>query len=159
MLLNLIYLAFIKTAPLTIIFIIFFFHQIFIISIVIKFSQYTFTICLKMYTILPRKCIVVENHIIFFRMTSTEIAVNTTMEGVVTLSSTVATTTAGSHLLPRALTEPVFLQTKAAQVIAGVFVWAALFITCQQVNAFHRSVHFSPFEFSRLFSIFRSIIT
>lgn len=27
-----------------------------------------------------------------------------------------------------------FLQTTAAQGIAGIFVWAALFITCQQVN-------------------------
>lgn len=29
--------------------------------------------------------------------------------------------------------KPIFLQTKAAQVIAGVFVWVALFLTCQQV--------------------------
>ncbi|XP_046423588.1 transmembrane protein 184B isoform X1 [Neodiprion pinetum] len=28
---------------------------------------------------------------------------------------------------------PIFLQTKAAQGIAGVFVWAALFLTCQQI--------------------------
>jgi hypothetical protein len=28
----------------------------------------------------------------------------------------------------------VFLQTKTAQVLAGVFVWIALFITCQQVR-------------------------
>lgn len=28
----------------------------------------------------------------------------------------------------------VFLQTKTAQGLAGVFVWVALFITCQQVN-------------------------
>lgn len=27
----------------------------------------------------------------------------------------------------------VFLQTKTAQGIAGIFVWVALFITCQQV--------------------------
>lgn len=66
-------------------------------------------------------------------MTSTESVVNTSMERVVTSTSTVATTTVASHILPRALTEPVFLQTKAAQGIAGIFVWAALFITCQQV--------------------------
>jgi len=30
---------------------------------------------------------------------------------------------------------PIFLQTRAAQVIAGVFVWVALFLTCQQVSA------------------------
>lgn len=29
----------------------------------------------------------------------------------------------------------IFLQTKTAQVLAGIFVWAALFITCQQVRA------------------------
>ncbi|XP_012254876.2 transmembrane protein 184B isoform X1 [Athalia rosae] len=28
---------------------------------------------------------------------------------------------------------PIFLQTRAAQGIAGVFVWAALFLTCQQI--------------------------
>lgn len=28
---------------------------------------------------------------------------------------------------------PIFLQTRAAQCIAGVFVWVALFLTCQQV--------------------------
>lgn len=28
----------------------------------------------------------------------------------------------------------IFLQTKTAQVLAGVFVWAALFVTCQQVS-------------------------
>ncbi|XP_049874261.1 transmembrane protein 184B isoform X2 [Pectinophora gossypiella] len=31
------------------------------------------------------------------------------------------------------LQEPVFLQTRTAQVIAGIFVWTALFITCQQI--------------------------
>jgi hypothetical protein len=30
--------------------------------------------------------------------------------------------------------EPIFLQTKLAQGIAGVFVWAALFVTCTQVS-------------------------
>lgn len=29
---------------------------------------------------------------------------------------------------------PIFLQTRAAQCIAGVFVWVALFLTCQQVH-------------------------
>ena len=28
---------------------------------------------------------------------------------------------------------PIFLQTRAAQGIAGAFVWVALFLTCQQV--------------------------
>lgn len=30
----------------------------------------------------------------------------------------------------------IFLQTTAAQVIAGLFVWTAVFVTCQQVNNF-----------------------
>ncbi|XP_017764780.1 PREDICTED: transmembrane protein 184B isoform X2 [Eufriesea mexicana] len=30
-------------------------------------------------------------------------------------------------------TSPIFLQTRAAQGIAGAFVWAALFLTCQQI--------------------------
>ena len=29
---------------------------------------------------------------------------------------------------------PTFLQTTGAQVISGVFVWFALFLTCHQVN-------------------------
>lgn len=28
----------------------------------------------------------------------------------------------------------IFLQTTAAQVIAGLFVWTAVFVTCQQVK-------------------------
>lgn len=31
--------------------------------------------------------------------------------------------------------EPIFLQTKLAQGVAGFFVWAALFLTCSQVRA------------------------
>lgn len=30
--------------------------------------------------------------------------------------------------------DPIFLQTKLAQGIAGAFVWVALFLTCQQVR-------------------------
>lgn len=45
-----------------------------------------------------------------------------------------STTTDVSDLadLPKEGT-PIFLQTRAAQVIAGVFVSVALFLTCQQV--------------------------
>lgn len=32
---------------------------------------------------------------------------------------------------------PIFLQTTAAQVIAGLFVWTAVFVTCQQVEYFY----------------------
>lgn len=31
---------------------------------------------------------------------------------------------------------PLFLQTTSAQALAGAFVWAALIITCHQVNQF-----------------------
>ncbi|CAG9088475.1 unnamed protein product [Plutella xylostella] len=37
------------------------------------------------------------------------------------------------HDIFKPLQEPVFLQTRSAQVIAGIFVWTALFITCQQI--------------------------
>lgn len=40
-------------------------------------------------------------------------------------------TTPWSSVPPHA--EPIFLQTKLAQGIAGAFVWIALFLTCQQV--------------------------
>lgn len=34
----------------------------------------------------------------------------------------------------QAQSNPIFLQTTAAQVIAGLFVWTAVFVTCQQVK-------------------------
>lgn len=34
----------------------------------------------------------------------------------------------------QAQSNPIFLQTTAAQAIAGLFVWTAVFVTCQQVN-------------------------
>lgn len=34
----------------------------------------------------------------------------------------------------QAQSTPIFLQTTAAQVIAGLFVWTAVFVTCQQVE-------------------------
>ncbi|XP_030019930.1 transmembrane protein 184B isoform X1 [Manduca sexta] len=37
------------------------------------------------------------------------------------------------HKMLKPLQEPMFLQTRTAQIIAGVFVWTALFITCQQI--------------------------
>lgn len=33
---------------------------------------------------------------------------------------------------------PIFLQTHAAQGIAGIFVWVALFLTCQQVSTVNK---------------------
>lgn len=55
------------------------------------------------------------------------------------MSSTVTTepsTSLGDMMSTTAIPEkaaPIFLQTRAAQGIAGAFVWVALFITCQQV--------------------------
>lgn len=37
----------------------------------------------------------------------------------------------------QAQSNPIFLQTTAAQVIAGLFVWTAVFVTCQQVKFIH----------------------
>ncbi|GFG36098.1 hypothetical protein Cfor_03671 [Coptotermes formosanus] len=52
-------------------------------------------------------------------------------------SETVPTTAVGDSIFPTsAEAAPIFLETKAAQGIAGVFVWVALFITCQQVCCF-----------------------
>jgi hypothetical protein len=43
-------------------------------------------------------------------------------------------TTVGQTILPTpAEATPIFLETKAAQGIAGAFVWIALFLTCHQV--------------------------
>lgn len=49
-------------------------------------------------------------------------------------SSILSTTTAGATIVKSAPSEPIFLQTKLAQGIAGTFVFAALFLTCQQVS-------------------------
>lgn len=41
-----------------------------------------------------------------------------------------------SDVIPQKIqaTNEIFLQTTAAQVIAGLFVWTAVFVTCQQVK-------------------------
>lgn len=33
---------------------------------------------------------------------------------------------------------PIFLQTTACQAIAGLFVWTAVFVTCQQVKYIYK---------------------
>lgn len=50
-------------------------------------------------------------------------------------------TTKASHTAALAIADPlshvgdgIFLQTKTAQSLAGICVWVALFITCQQVR-------------------------
>ncbi|KAE9537915.1 hypothetical protein AGLY_005887 [Aphis glycines] len=47
----------------------------------------------------------------------------------------------------RAITQsnPIFLQTTAAQVIAGLFVWTAVFVTCQQIY-YHLRWNTNPAE-------------
>lgn len=55
-------------------------------------------------------------------------AINATVTAAVDVSSTES-----SPSVIQAPSEPIFLQTKLAQGIAGTFVWAALFVTCQQV--------------------------
>ncbi|XP_031835460.1 transmembrane endosomal protein isoform X2 [Nomia melanderi] len=54
---------------------------------------------------------------------------STTVKFLVDGMTSTTTVTAFSKEEPA----PIFLQTKAAQVIAGVFVWIALFLTCQQI--------------------------
>lgn len=58
---------------------------------------------------------------------------NTTTTGPLP-SETISSTAVGQTILPTSTeATPIFLQTKAAQGIAGAFVWVALFLTCQQV--------------------------
>jgi hypothetical protein len=50
------------------------------------------------------------------------------------IHSDTVSTTAGQTILPTPTeATPMFLETKAAQGIAGAFVWIALFLTCHQV--------------------------
>lgn len=56
---------------------------------------------------------------------------------IVTNASSIASnamTTAGQAHIKLAPSEPIFLQTPLAKGVAGTFVWAALFLTCQQVS-------------------------
>lgn len=52
------------------------------------------------------------------------------------INYTETTTDAIEVITQRAIAQsnPIFLQTTAAQVIAGLFVWTAVFVTCQQVK-------------------------
>lgn len=61
---------------------------------------------------------------------------------LVNISDKMSTTTDVNDLadVPKEGT-PIFLQTRAAQVIAGIFVWIALFLTCQQVSTIDRTRH------------------
>ncbi|CAL7941027.1 unnamed protein product [Xylocopa violacea] len=55
-----------------------------------------------------------------------------TKSSVNTLIDNIMTNTTGSPI-SKEETAPIFLQTRAAQGIAGAFVWVALFLTCQQI--------------------------
>lgn len=71
---------------------------------------------------------------LFFSMSSSTSTTTTTISSVanlVTSSVGAAMVTDNVHSAP---SEPIFLQTKLAQGVAGVFVWAALFVTCTQVS-------------------------
>lgn len=63
-------------------------------------------------------------------------AVTTLSTVLSTVAANTSTITTGSTstVVQSAPSEPIFLQTKLAQGIAGTFVFAALFLTCQQVN-------------------------
>lgn len=54
----------------------------------------------------------------------------------------IASTAPTVHEDPKIVT-PIFLETKTAQVIAGIFVFSALFLTCQQVSLCHFTPTFS----------------
>ncbi|GLH09685.1 Uncharacterized protein GBIM_14735 [Gryllus bimaculatus] len=62
------------------------------------------------------------------------VAANSNMTTTVAslLSPTTTTVAPSSVILDHGEVSPIFLQTKAAQGIAGAFVWVALFLTCQQ---------------------------
>ena len=67
-------------------------------------------------------------------VTSTVTSIINASTSTHTSSEVVSTTTTGPAILPTTPTHaPIFLETKAAQGIAGAFVWVALFLTCQQV--------------------------
>lgn len=51
-------------------------------------------------------------------------------------SAAAPTTSATWSTMSPVVDDSLFLQNKLAQGVAGVFVWAALFLTCQQVYAF-----------------------
>lgn len=85
------------------------------------------------------------------------VAVNLKMSGSSSTSATIlagiltnATMIASTENNPQvhvASSEPIFLQTKLAQGVAGTFVWAALFLTCQQVSC-------AKFNFQMIFISF-----
>jgi len=56
---------------------------------------------------------------------------STTSTTLSTLASTIVNNVTSTE--PSKPSEPIFLQTKLAQGIAGIFVWAAMFLTCQQI--------------------------
>lgn len=66
-------------------------------------------------------------------VTTTYGVLNTAMTTGPIHSETVSTTVGQTILPTSAEATPMFLETKAAQGIAGAFVWIALFLTCHQI--------------------------
>lgn len=68
-------------------------------------------------------------------MTSSSTATTLTLAAAsMVANNTAAVSTDGTiPVHTSAPSEPIFLQTTLAKGIAGFFVWAALFLTCQQV--------------------------
>lgn len=56
------------------------------------------------------------------------------VNNVTTAAATAAQNLVSTTGMPTVVNEPIFLETKTAQCIAGIFVFSALFLTCQQVN-------------------------
>lgn len=71
---------------------------------------------------------------IFFsvRAMAAATTLSSVLNSVASNASTV-TTVSSSTVVQSSPSEPIFLQTKLAQGLAGTFVFAALFLTCQQV--------------------------
>ncbi|KAB7497950.1 Transmembrane protein [Armadillidium nasatum] len=70
--------------------------------------------------------------------------ITSVLEGLDGVTSTIGTS-AGLTTSPVVIEDPIFLQTTTAQAVAGVFVWAALIITCHQIYQ-HLRYYSNPAE-------------
>lgn len=66
--------------------------------------------------------------------TTTANIINVSTSTQSTLMASVSTSTSAIDLSFRHVGDGIFLQTNTSQVLAGVCVWVALFLTCQQVR-------------------------
>lgn len=67
-------------------------------------------------------------------MASSTSTVHSVAASLVAATNTTVSTLGVDQQVHSQPTDPIFLQTKLAQGIAGFFVWAALFLTCTQVR-------------------------